>query len=113
MSSQRIPIEKYISNQYDDYGKREYKKYLKLTDEELSKMESLRGYIDQPALFKRGKRNIPVIIMAVVLADKVYCSTGQYKSYPYQFRLNYADYKTNDKRMWDGFWTMNIKNLSL
>lgn len=82
-----------------------YRKYKKLTQEQKDKIESLKS--GQLVKYQRGTKTVDMIVMCVTTDN------ANYKSYPYDIRLNYSDYKTNFKREWEGFWTMNIDKIIL
>jgi hypothetical protein len=104
---------RHLSDASDSRSKSQYKKYLSLSDEQIKKIEELKNHCGKKVLYARGKSQIEMIIMCV--ADGKFKKTKghTYCSWPYDIRLNYADYKTNKKRDWDGFWTMNIDKITL
>lgn len=109
-----VNIKMFNKDGRDDYGYRHYLKVRKYSKKQLNRIVDLRNHLNEIILYKRGNKWIEFLLVAVTLPNKNYSVLkDRYKGYPYDFRLNYPDYKTNTKRMWDGFWTNNIDKLKL
>ena len=109
----KMDFETYIKDStinINSYHKNCYKKYLKFTNEQIKRIEELKNNSGKRILYKRGNKNTEMILICV---EKGEYENINYESFPYDIRLNYVDYKTNHKRVWNGFWTMNIEKITI
>lgn len=109
----KMTFESYIKDTTinpNSYQKNYYKKYLKLTNEQIQKIEELKNYHGKKVLYKRANKDVEMILICVENGEHEGIT---YSSLPYDIRLNYIDYKTNTKRQWSGFWTMNIDKITI
>jgi hypothetical protein len=118
----------FIVDQFDDYGKRMYKNYINLTNEQKDKIIKLKELVGNDVQFLYRNKIQKMKLMSVCLfkgditsyplldnnGNLEYDNNGNlfersYRGYPFTFRLNYTD--NNKFRDYDGFWTNKIDNI--
>lgn len=123
-----LTTQDFITDEYDTYGKSMYKQYLKLSNDQRTKIIDLKSKTGETVNFLYRNKIRPMKIMAVCLfkgdvtsyplldadGNFEYDSTCKlfersFRGYPFQFRLNYID--ESKFRSYDGFWTNKIDNI--
>lgn len=111
---ERLLLKDFISTEVNsEYSKSQYRQYKKLTDAQIEKIISLTPHIGEEILYKRGEKMVKMILVHIPMYLGQKCKNGQYSSYPYNIRLDYAEAPKRGVREWAGFWTWNIDKITL